>query len=149
VTEEEDMNVLAEKHQASWRWLVTCFVVLLSAAAAAQTAEPGPPGKALYLRYCSACHGATGKGDGVVSGFLRPKPTDLTQIAKKAGGKFPFVQTMQAIDGTATVRAHGDPDMPVWGDSFRREARDTMDAQVEVRGRLMLITEYVESLQEK
>ncbi len=85
----------------------------------------------------------------MLSGFLRPKPIDLTQIAKKAGGKFPFVVTMQAIDGTATVRAHGDPDMPVWGDSFRREAQDTMDEQVQVLGRLMLITEYVESIQEQ
>jgi len=85
----------------------------------------------------------------VVSGFLRPKPPDLTQLAKKAEGKFPFMSTMQAIDGTTTLRAHGDPLMPVWGESLRAEAQDSMNRQVRVKGQLMLITTYLESIQEK
>jgi len=112
--------------------------------------EPPPPSRALYLKYCSACHGETGKGDGVVSGFMTPKPTDLTLIAKKAGGKFPFMEVLQQIDGTTAVRAHGDRDMPVWGESFRRELPDaSLNRQARMRGRLMLLTEYVESLQQK
>ncbi len=107
------------------------------------------PGKGLYLKYCSACHGESGKGDGVVSGLMRPKPTDLTQLAKKSGGQFPFVQVMETIDGSKTVRAHGDPDMPVWGQLFREEAGVPLDGQVEVKGKLLLITEYLRSIQEK
>ncbi len=132
------------------RW--TCIAVLgvLVWACAAAAIEAPPVAKELYLKYCSACHGETGKGDGVVSGFLRPKPTDLTQLAKQAGGKFPFVDVMKDIDGTATIRAHGDSDMPVWGESFRHELRDgPPDDQIRVRGRLMLITEYIESIQGK
>jgi mono/diheme cytochrome c family protein len=100
------------------------------------------------LKYCSACHGDSGKGDGVVSGFLQPRPTDLTQIAKKAGGTFPFLRVMQEIDGTKPVRAHGDSAMPVWGESFRRDVpEEVLGRQLQVRGRLMLITEYLESIQ--
>lgn len=105
-------------------------------------------GKELYKRYCAACHGVRGKGDGVVGTFLRPKPTDLTQMAKKAGGVFPFYDTMLVIDGRTTVRAHGDPDMPVWGEMFAAEATADLSRQAEVRGKVMMITDYVRSLQE-
>jgi len=122
---------------------------LASAGSAAHAAQTDTPEKAMYLKYCSACHGAGGKGDGVVSGFLRPKPADLTQLAKKAGGKFPFMETLNAIDGTASVRAHGDPDMPVWGELFKEESTVPVARQAEVRGRLMMITDYLRSIQEQ
>ncbi len=121
----------------------------LAGAATAYAAEPETPGKWLYLKYCSACHGTEGRGDGVASGFMRPKPTDLTQIAKNAGGEFPFVPTMQAIDGTKTIRAHGDANMPVWGEMFRPEPSAPMERRVEVQGKLMLITDYLRSIQQK
>ena len=105
-------------------------------------------GKELYGRHCAACHGVRGKGDGVVGTFLRPKPTDLTQMTKKAGGKFPFYETMLVVDGRTAVRAHGDPDMPVWGELFTAEATASVNRQAEVRGKVMMITEYVQSLQE-
>lgn len=131
---------------------VGCLVVFstLVWGSAVAAAEPPPPAKALYLRYCSACHGESGKGDGVVSSFLQPKATDLTKLTKGNHGTFPFVPVMQAIDGTKTIRAHGETNMPVWGESFRREIADSsLQDQVRVRGRLMLITEYIESIQEK
>jgi mono/diheme cytochrome c family protein len=112
-------------------------------------AEPDDPGKALYLRYCGACHGPDGKGDGIAGTFMRPKPTDLTQIAKKNGGEFPFQRVMQVIDGRQSVRAHGDPDMPVWGEIFHAHAAWDMTRQAEVRGKLMGITDYLRSIQEK
>jgi len=30
-----------------------------------------------------SCHGAAGKGDGVIAGSLKRRPADLTQLAKK------------------------------------------------------------------
>jgi mono/diheme cytochrome c family protein len=118
-------------------------------AATGRGAETETPGRWLYLKYCGACHGADGKGDGVASGFMRPKPTDLTQLAKKAGGTFPYVPTMQVIDGTKTVSAHGDPNMPVWGEIFRLESGAPMEHRVDVQGKIMLITDYIRSIQEK
>jgi len=103
--------------------------------------------KQAYLKYCSACHGSEGKGDGVVSGFMSPKPTDLTQLAKKAGGKFPFATVMQSIDGTASTRAHGDPDMPIWGEIFRAQAAGSLAKTAEVRGLVLMLTEHVQSIQ--
>jgi len=123
--------------------------VLARASSVAGAAEAGPPGKAMYRKYCAACHGETGKGDGVVSGFMQPKPTDLTQIAKKNGGQFPFMTVAEDIDGTNTIRAHGDPSMPVWGEVFRSDLPSSMARQSEIRGRIMLITEHVRSIQAK
>jgi mono/diheme cytochrome c family protein len=111
-------------------------------------ASPHDAAKAMYLRYCGACHGQSGKGDGVVSGFLRPRPTDLTQIAKKAGGEYSSAQVVQMIDGTKTVRAHGDADMPVWGEVFRERSTTPMSQRVEIQGKLLLIAEYLRSIQE-
>ena len=128
-------------------WLV--FGGLFVWAVAGYATETETAGRWLYLKYCSACHGSDGKGDGVASGYLRPKPIDLRLIAKNAGGEFPFVPTMQAIDGTKTVRAHGDANMPVWGELLRSEPSDPMAHRVEVQGKLMLITDYLRSIQQK
>ena len=126
------------------------FLVLVGAVVASQ---PGwavdTPAKTAYLKYCGACHGEGGKGDGVVSQFFRPKPTDLTQIAKNNGGQFPAMHMMQAIDGTKTIRAHGDPEMPVWGEIFRDDANAGFERRANVQGRAMLITDYIRSIQEK
>jgi mono/diheme cytochrome c family protein len=110
---------------------------------------PGDPGHAMYLRYCGACHGPAGKGDGIAGTFMTPKPADLTQIAAKHDGTFPFQSVMAYIDGTKDVRAHGDPAMPVWGETFRAESAWDMGRRVEVQGKLMLITDYVRSIQAK
>ncbi len=114
-----------------------------------RAASTDDPGKAMYLRYCGACHGETGKGDGAVSGFLRPRPTDLTQIAKQSGGAYSSARVMQQIDGTRTVRAHGDPDMPVWGEVFRQQSTASLTRRVETQGKLLLIAEYLGKIQER
>jgi hypothetical protein len=54
-----------------------------------------------------------------------------------------------AADGTKDVREHGDPAMPVWGETFRAESAWDMGRRVEVQGKLMLITDYVRSIQAK
>ena len=111
-------------------------------------AEKNHFGAALYRQYCAACHGESGRGDGIVGTFLRPKPTDLTKLAAKADGKFPFYEVMTVIDGRQTIRAHGDPDMPVWGQVFAAESRAGLTEHLEVSGKLLLITDYVRTLQE-
>ena len=100
-----------------------------------------------FERYCATCHGVDGKGAGVLSGFLEKPPADLTQLAKKNGGEFPFHRTMQFIDGTKDVRAHGDPDMPVWGEVFAHETRGSPAQQAEIRAKILQITSYVRSIQ--
>jgi mono/diheme cytochrome c family protein len=115
---------------------------------AARAADQNPD-QATYLRYCGACHGPGGKGDGVASSFMRPKPVDLTQIAKQNGGTFPTMRVMEAIDGRQTVRAHGDPQMPVWGEIFADSAAEPSSKRAEVRSKLMAIANHIRSIQEK
>ena len=116
---------------------------------AAGAAERPNVGKRLYRQYCASCHGEDGKGDGPVAATLTTKPTDLTQLAKKAGGKFPVAPTMAAIDGTTLVRPHGTGEMPVWGERLSRETAGVAGMHAAARGKLMQITDYLKSIQEK
>jgi mono/diheme cytochrome c family protein len=134
------------------RILLAAALALLSTGTAAPGRAEQPlasQGAALYGRYCSACHGSDGRGTGIVSGLLNPKPADLTKLAKKAGGKFPFYEVMRIIDGRETVRAHGDPVMPVWGEMFARESGPPNErARLVARGKVVEITEHLARIQE-
>jgi mono/diheme cytochrome c family protein len=103
----------------------------------------------LYLLYCSSCHGAAGKGDGALAPILDVRPADLTQIAKKNGGTFPYSEVFRSIDGRKSVRAHGTADMPVWGDVFLEQPTAPLSEQLAGAGKLFLITAHLETLQEK
>jgi mono/diheme cytochrome c family protein len=132
------------------RTLATAGLIMCLTSLAANAAGETPdPNKATYLRYCGACHGREGKGDGVASGFMRPQPTNLTQLAKQNGGKFPYVRVMETIDGRNTVRAHGDPQMPVWGEIFAEETTYDAAGRTEIRRKLKAITEHIQSIPEK
>jgi mono/diheme cytochrome c family protein len=104
------------------------------------------PGRAAYLKYCSACHGTNGQGDGVVSGAMRPKPTDLTQLKKMNGGKFPSMRVRDIIDGRKPIPAHGSSEMPVWGELFG-EQKAAAQPNAHIRAQVQLITDYLASIQ--
>ncbi len=106
-------------------------------------------GRAFYRRYCAACHGESATGDGPVAGSLGQKPTDLTGLAEQNGGQFPFVNVVTAIDGTRTVRAHGVSEMPVWGEVFAAQPSSPAEQQAATRGKIILIAEYLRSIQRK
>lgn len=80
-------------------------------------------GSDLYRQYCTACHGADGKGQGPLAAALKRPPADLTQIAARNGGKFDEAALMSVIDGRRAVAEHGPRDMPVWGARFEDELR--------------------------
>ena len=101
-------------------------------------------GSEMYRTWCASCHGAQGKGDGPAAAALKKPPADLTQLAKKNGGKFPTEKVRNYIEGTKAVAAHGSREMPVWGSYFRR----TEDER-SVTYRVVTLATYVESLQEK
>jgi len=119
---------------------------LLSAPATGASEDQG---RTLYLKYCGACHGPAGKGDGIAGTFMRPKPADLTKIAKQNGGEFPLWKTMEVIDGRNTPRAHGDPDMPVWGELFHEQASWDQQQRTAVQQKIRAIAEYLRTIQEK
>jgi hypothetical protein len=132
-----------------WTGIGAAVAAGLLLATGARGADEAEVAKTTYLRYCGACHGPGGKGDGIAGTFMRPKPTDLTQIAKRNGGKFPFEPVLRKIDGRDDVRAHGDPEMPVWGEIFAREVPSSASPHAPVQGKLLLITTHLQSIQEK
>ena len=103
-------------------------------------------GRPLYLRYCAACHGREGRGDGPVAPALGEKPTDLTQIAAAHRDQFPLQTVVEAIDGTRTVRAHGVSEMPVWGEVFQPDPASP-EQQLLARSKVIAIAGYLRSLQ--
>jgi hypothetical protein len=56
---------------------------------------------------------------------------------------------MEIIDGRNTVRAHGDPMMPVWGEVFHDQASWDMRRRTDVQETVQLITDYLASIQAK
>jgi mono/diheme cytochrome c family protein len=124
--------------------------LVIAVAIAGSTAAAGDdPGRALYQRYCGACHGREGRGDGPVAGSLGEHPADLTTIAREHGGQFPAIEVMAIIDGTTAVRSHGVSEMPVWGEVFRPQPGWSLAEHATAKGRLLLITEYLETIQRK
>ena len=111
-------------------------------------------GKREYAANCAGCHGPTGKGDGPNAGRGGVRPADLTTLAQRNGGWFPFAQVYEFIDGRRLVKAHGTREMPVWGLGYRAEAAEyyaqaPTNAEAHVRARILALTEYVYRLQAK
>lgn len=124
----------------------------------AQKSDPAVDrGKYEYEAHCAVCHGLSGAGDGSFAqlfkaGILMP---DLTELAKKNNGVFPFKRVYETIDGTQNVNAHGTQRMPIWGPRYRVEVGRSVyddfraDPEVFVRARILALTEYVYRLQTK
>ena len=112
-------------------------------------------GKFEYEGACAVCHGASGKGDGPLAAQLVAKVPDLTTLASKNQGVFPFDRVYQTIDGRDDVAAHGSREMPVWGRGFRRQSSmffSTVPAdnvESAARSRILALTEYIYRLQGK
>ena len=113
------------------------------------TAWAGEPngGREFYLQYCGSCHGKEGRGDGPVSPFLKVKPANLTLLRKNNKGIFPLRKVMTSIDGSRIVRAHGDREMPVWGEVFKKEAEGEKYEEMTALLKIKIIAEYISTLQ--
>lgn len=105
-----------------------------------------------YTTECAVCHGALGKGDGVMAKILTVKPADLTVLAKNNGGEYPFLRVFQTIDGRTQVTGHGDRAMPIWGDVFQADSSlppGSYGSEQMVRARVLELVYYIQSIQEK
>jgi mono/diheme cytochrome c family protein len=135
------------------RIAVACAALCLSAGASAQASFD--LGKAEYESSCASCHGASGKGDGVLRPFLVKAPSDLTTLAKRSGGAFPTQLAWEMIDGRSetTVGLHGSREMPVWGAQYRQQALQSPSTAGQpewyVRGRIVALLDYLSRLQAK
>ncbi|HEX6900407.1 MAG TPA: cytochrome c [Thermoanaerobaculia bacterium] len=127
--------------------VVLAAVILLgwmAGSAGAQDDEQVAIGKITYRVYCQNCHGAGAKGDGKLAELMKVRPTDLTQLSKKNGGAYPADEVAGVIDGRAYVLAHGDREMPVWGQNFLDKTGSEDDVKTKVR-QLVLFLESVQA----
>ena len=114
-------------------------------------------GKLEYQNSCALCHGANGKGQGWAVEFLKKTPTDLTALSKKNNGVFPFDRVYATIDGREMVRAHGDRDMPAWGNKYSADTAKAAEYYADVpydmdmyaRTRILALIDYLNRLQAK
>lgn len=77
------------------------------------TPESVKKGGELYVIYCTPCHGATGKGDGVVSPKFVPPP-DLTNADLQKGRTDGYWQSYVGVGGAI---------MPAYGEALTPEER--------------------------
>jgi mono/diheme cytochrome c family protein len=102
-------------------------------------------GARLFVTHCATCHGRDGRGGGIMTGELRHTPPDLTRFTARNGGVFPRERINRIIEGRE-VAAHGDRDMPIWGDAFNRtnETRGT-----DTKTRITAIVDFLEAIQQR
>ncbi len=89
----------------------------------------------LYKNHCAACHGADGEGDGPAAPAMRTAVPNLRVLARRNADVFPADAVAAYIDGREVNAAHGNREMPIWGDVFRspdsKKARERVDSLVE------------------
>ena len=142
---------------------ITKFAIILAIAAgvavlmythrAASNDSEGedPIGLTEYEIACMACHGLDGKGDGPKAQTLATMPADLTRISERNGGEFPARAIYDMIDGRGVIPAHGQRDMPIWGERYRKTGDPGEDpSAVDQRARALMeaLVAYIESIQQ-
>jgi mono/diheme cytochrome c family protein len=139
--------------------VIAAFAFVFGRQVAAEVLDPG---KAEYHSSCASCHGIDGKGNGPVGADLKVPPSDLTVLARKNNGVFPFNSVYETIDGRKAVIAHGTRDMPIWGDRYAPEPTKGLiprpsenilslfyDPEAIVRMRIIAVIDYLNRIQEK
>ncbi len=127
------------------RWFIAIFVGILAAGLAA--GEEAPLGQEEYDQYCASCHGVSAKGDGTGTGSILKQPPNLTVLSGKYGMPLPRAELIEIIDGTQPTHARGTREMPVWGKKLFG-GLPSADRSARIRGTLLVILDYIESLNE-
>ena len=140
--------------------IVIAALTMMGAGGFASAAEKKPKvdlGKSEYINSCAFCHGKDGKGTGAINDLFKKSPTDLTMLAKKNNGVFPFDRVYAVIDGREMVKGHGDRDMPAWGNRYASDSIKAAeyymdvpyDADMYSRARILSLIDYLNRMQTK
>jgi hypothetical protein len=116
--------------------------------------EKADVGKLEFEVHCAICHGMDAKGNGPYVSSLKVAPPDLTLLARNNTGVFPADHIIGVIDGRAQVKSHGPRDMPIWGDRYAPSAAEHFadspyDQEAYIRGRVLILVDYLRRIQEK
>ena len=126
--------------------LAVVHLIAGTAQASAQAGDSLKEGREIFLTYCASCHGRSGEGNGPVAASMRRTPPDITGLALANGGLFPKARVGRIIEGR-DVEAHGDREMPVWGNAFRFTPGGQSEAAVHAR--ILVVIHYLESIQRR
>lgn len=121
-----------------------CAALLIGTAVAAGAAER-PDGARLFMNHCAACHGADAEGGGPVAAAMQTTVPNLRTLAQRNGGTFPTDSVTAYIDGREIKAAHGDRQMPIWGEVFRGPEQGT--AQRTIRERIAALVLFLKGIQ--
>jgi mono/diheme cytochrome c family protein len=156
------VEVIVRKNGGFVAVLAALLATICGGAATAQEQKPMSEseqvgeGEAIFHLYCAPCHGRDARGGGPVAADLKTEPLSLREIGKRRGGNFDAHEIRAYIDGRSMRRAHGTPEMPVWGNLFRyiAEVSDTLasDEQAienKAQERISLLVKYLETIQDK
>lgn len=124
----------------SMKWLVAVAMCASVALATEKKAAKAPKaakasaakgdvinGKKVYDTYCTSCHGATGKGDGVAAQALNPKPRNFVD-AEYMKGRTDEVLKKVIVEGGAANNLS--PLMAPWGGTLKANEVDDVLAYV-------------------
>ena len=127
--------------------ILASFLVFTPALLSAQTIRGADEdlGARLYFNHCAACHGQDGEGGGPVAATMHIAMPNLRSLAMRNDGRFPGEAVTSFIDGRETPAAHGERQMPIWGDIFRGAEQGT--AERTVRRRIDAVVNFVSMLQ--
>lgn len=137
--------------------LAVAALIIMATGSFASAADKTDVGKSEYMNSCALCHGRDGKGTGAINDLLKKAPTDLTTLAKMNQGVFPFERVYAVIDGREIVKAHGDRDMPAWGNRYSGDSVKAAeyymdvpyDAEMFARARILSLIDYLNRIQAK
>jgi len=119
-------------------------LVLLTIGGCFSAGAAAPDGAKIFMNHCAACHGAMGEGDGPVAASMAVAVPSLRTLAMRNGGEFPESAVAAYIDGRELREAHGDRQMPVWGDVFTITERGEEDV---IAARIKVLVWFVAGLQ--
>lgn len=117
------------RHRSGHRVAATALALATASATGASALsgqEEAAAGKALYDRWCAACHGESGDGQGPGAEYMLPRPRDFTtglyQIRTTASGELPTdADILRVID-----RGIPGTTMPGWRDLLSQQEREAL-----------------------
>jgi hypothetical protein len=131
--------------------LTAGLVLVVAAQNSCAVSRAAPSGKTDFRLSCSACHGEDGRGTGAKAPGLSTEPPDLTTFRRRSNGIFPRERLHRIIDGREDVKAHGDREMPVWGQLFKLDAEEGLGGakgdEATIARRINALIDFIESFQ--
>jgi mono/diheme cytochrome c family protein len=123
------------------------FLVFIAALLSAQPTRGADDdlGARLYFNHCAACHGQDGEGGGPVAATMHIATPNLRSLAMRNNGVFPGEAVTSYVDGRETPAAHGERQMPIWGEVFRGAEQGT--AKRTVLRRIDALVNFISMLQ--